>query len=71
MSSEVHQQHKVQLDERVRGVVVMVAGIAALVGIAYGAMTLLTAPDGWAVRAANAQVAAPEGALETSQFAAE
>lgn len=70
MASEVHQDHKVRLDERVRGAVVMIAGVAALIGIAYGAMTLLTAEDGWAMRAANSAPAV-EGATETSQFAAE
>jgi hypothetical protein len=69
MSSEVHQERKFQLDERVRGVVVMVVGVAALIGIAYGAMTLLTSEDGWAMRAANAPAA--EGASEASQFASE
>ena len=58
-SSQVHtgQDHagrKFQLDERMRGVLVMVLGTGALVGIAYGAMTLITAPDGWAMKAANA-----------------
>ena len=67
MSSEVQKQRGFALDERVRGIVVMVAGVAALVGIAYGAMTLITAPDGWAMKAANAP--AGEGAAE--QFAAE
>jgi hypothetical protein len=62
MSSEVQKQRGIALDERVRGVVVMVAGVAALVGIAYGAMTLITAPDGWAMKAANAP--ASEGAPE-------
>jgi hypothetical protein len=67
MSSEVHDEHKFRLDERVRGVVVMVLGTGALVGIAYGAMTLLTAPDGWAMKAANATVSE---AIESSpQFA--
>ena len=70
MSSEVQHERKFQLDERVRGVVVMVAGIAALVGIAYGAMTLLTAEDGWAMRAANSAPATEAGA-EASQVAAE
>jgi hypothetical protein len=67
MSSEVRDEHKVQVDERVRGVLVMVLGTGALVGIAYGAMTLLTAPDGWAMKAANATVSE---AIESSpQFA--
>jgi hypothetical protein len=62
MSSEVNKQRGFALDERVRGVVVMVAGVAALVGIAYAAMTLITAPDGWAMKAANAPTS--EGATE-------
>ena len=48
----------------------MVVGVAALVGIAYGAMTLLTAEDGWAMRAANSGPAAEAG-VEASQVAAE
>jgi hypothetical protein len=66
MSSDVTEQRKFQLDERIRGVLVMIAGMAVLIGVAYGAMTLLTAPDGWAMRAANATV---ESALETPQLA--
>jgi len=67
MSSEVQKQRGFALDERVRGIVVMVAGVAALVGIAYGAMTLITAPDGWAMKAANT----PAAQAETPQFASE
>jgi hypothetical protein len=71
MSPEIHSEaddeRKSRIDERVRGVLVMVLGTGALVGIAYGAMTLLTAPDGWAMKAANATVSE---ALESSpQFA--
>jgi hypothetical protein len=50
-------------------VVVMVAGVAALVGIAYGTMTLITSPDGWAMKAANAP--AGQAGAEASQFASE
>jgi hypothetical protein len=67
MSSEVQKSRGFALDERVRGVVVMVAGVAALVGIAYGAMTLITAPDGWAMKAANA----PAAESSAEQFASE
>lgn len=67
MSLEVGEERKAVLGERTRGALVMVLGTAALVGIAYGAMTLLTAPDGWAMRAANATVSE---AIESSpQFA--
>ena len=67
MSSETREGPKVQLDERVRGVLVMVVGTAALLAIAYAAMTLLTAPGGWAMRAANS----PSGeAVESPQLAA-
>ena len=66
MSSNVTEQRKSQLDERIRGVIVMIAGMAVLVGVAYGAMTLLTAEDGWAMRAANASA---ESGIETPQLA--
>jgi hypothetical protein len=69
MSSEAQKSRSFALDERVRGIVVMVAGVAALVGIAYGAMTLITAPDGWAMKAANSPSA--EAGAETPQFASE
>ena len=69
MSSEVQKQRGFALDERIRGIVVMVAGVAALVGIAYGAMTLITSPDGWAMKAANSP--SGEAGAETPQFAAE
>jgi hypothetical protein len=75
MSSEVqshedraHDEQKLQIGERTRGALVMVLGTGALVGIAYAAMTLITAPDGWAMKAANATVSE---AIETSpHFAA-
>jgi hypothetical protein len=45
--------HRFHLGYNVRGLVIMVLGSAALVGLAFGAMVLLTSPDGWMTKAAN------------------
>jgi hypothetical protein len=45
-----------RFDDNVRGVVVMMLGCAALVGLAFGAMMVLTSPDGWVTKAPNSAV---------------
>jgi len=48
--------HKFRFDENMRGVVVMVLGCVALVGLAFGAMVVLTSPEGWVTKAASSAV---------------
>jgi hypothetical protein len=61
MSARAHEghpeAHKVRFDENLRGVVVMVGGAVALVGLAFGAMVMFTSPDGWLSKAANSAAA--------------
>lgn len=44
---------KRRIPEAVRGVAVVAIGAAMMIGMAFGAMTLLTSPDGWVMKAAN------------------
>jgi len=49
------------LNENVRGAVVLVLGVVALIGISYGAMVVVTSPDGWVARAdSNAATGEPQ-----------
>ncbi len=50
---ETQEEHRFRFDENVRGALVVVVGSAALVGLAWGAMMVLTSPDGWVTKAAN------------------
>jgi hypothetical protein len=54
---------KFELSYHVRGAVIMVLGCAALVGLAFGAMLLLTSPDGWVTKAANSAISGEQAAL--------
>ena len=45
--------YKFRFDENVRGAVLWVAAAAALVGLAFAAMLMLTSPDGWATKMAQ------------------
>ena len=55
--------HRLRLNEHARGAVIMVLGCAALVGLAFGAMVLLTSPDSWVAKAANSAIAGEQPAL--------
>jgi hypothetical protein len=48
-----HGEGRAWLSENVRGALIMVIGVAALIGISYGAMLVLTSPDGWVAQAAR------------------
>ena len=52
-AQESHEEHKFRFDVNVRGALIVVAGSIALVGLAWGAMVVLTSPDGWVTKAAN------------------
>jgi hypothetical protein len=57
-------------DDRLRGAVVVVVGAAALVGLAFGGMVMLTSPDGWIMKAANqAMMTAQQGTLASYDIA--
>jgi hypothetical protein len=48
---------RLHLDDNLRGILIVVVGSLALVGVAYGVMVTLTGPDGWATRMASSAVA--------------
>lgn len=56
VGQETHEGHRFRFDENVRGALAVVAGSAALVGLAWGAMLVLTSPDGWVTKAANSAI---------------
>jgi len=59
-----------RLPEIVRSVGVVVIGAAMMIGMAYGAMTLLTSPDGWVMKAASQAVTtAQHGTLASYDIA--
>ena len=39
--------------DRVRGALVVIGGAAIMIGLAVAAMSMLTSPDGWVMKAAN------------------
>lgn len=44
------------LNDNVRGALIMAVSVALLIGIAFGAMVVLTSPDGWVTKAAQGAV---------------
>ncbi|HEX5008372.1 MAG TPA: hypothetical protein VFV70_14755, partial [Hyphomonadaceae bacterium] len=54
---------KLHVSDHVRGAVIMLLGCVVLVGLAFGAMILLTSPDGWVAKAANSAMAGEQPAL--------
>jgi len=54
---EAHGEDRFRLDENIRGAAIVVLGAAALVGLAWGAMMVLTSPEGWVTKAANSALA--------------
>ena len=52
-----------RLNDNIRGAMVVVLGSAALVGLAFGAMVVLTSPDGWATKAAQSAVSGESTSL--------
>ena len=51
------ESHRTVLGDNLRAALVMILGCCALVGFAFGAMVVLTSPDGWLTKAANNAVA--------------
>jgi len=61
---------KRRVPDAVRGAAVVVIGVAMMVGMAFGAMTLLTSPDGWVMKAASQAVStAQHGTLASYDIA--
>lgn len=52
--------------DQLQGVVVVVASAAVLVGLAFGAMALLSSPAGWVMKAANQAMSDHQQAVATS-----
>lgn len=60
----------VHFDNNIRGVLVVLIGSAGLLGLALGAMAMLTSPDGWVMKAANqAMATAQQGTLASYTIA--
>jgi hypothetical protein len=56
--------------ENIRSVLVLLIGSAGLIGLAFGAMMVLTSPDGWVMKAANqAMTTAQQGTLASYNIA--
>jgi len=65
-------EHRFHLNDNVRGALIVVIASAGLVGLAFGAMMMLTSPDGWVMKAANqAMATAQQGTLASYDIAAE
>ena len=59
-----------RVPDNIRSMMVVVVAGAGLVGLAFGAMALLTSPDGWVMKAANqAMATAVEGTLASYTLA--
>ena len=52
-----------RLNDNIRGALIVVLGSAALVGLAFGAMVMLTSPDGWATKAARSAMSGESTSL--------
>lgn len=64
------QQRRLRFDENFRSALVVLVGSAGLVGLAFGAMMMLTSPDGWVMKAANqAMTTAVQGTLASYNIA--
>ncbi|HOZ25890.1 MAG TPA: hypothetical protein PLH23_02135 [Hyphomonadaceae bacterium] len=65
-----HATPALHISDNLRGILVVVIGAAAICGIAFGAMQLLTSPDGWVMKAANqAMTTAQQGTLASYDIA--
>lgn len=52
--------------EQLQGFAVVVASAAVMIGLAFGAMALLSSPAGWAMKAANQAMSEHQQAVATS-----
>lgn len=64
-SEEAHR-----FNEKMKGAAVVAVGAGLVIALAYGAMLMLTSPDGWVMKAANQAVAtAQHGTLASYDVA--
>jgi hypothetical protein len=63
-----HSQGATQpvLSDRVRNALVVVSGAAMMMGLAVAAMSMLTAPDGWVMKATHQALQDQQQAIATS-----
>jgi hypothetical protein len=57
------ESYAFQLDERIRAVVILPLAAPALVGLAFGALVMLTSPVGWLWKASNHIATTAEAAM--------
>ncbi len=62
--------HRTELGDNLRAALVMILGCCTLVGLAFGAMVVLTSPDGWLTKAANSAMASEPAELITFDISA-
>jgi hypothetical protein len=55
-----------QVSERMQGALVVATSAAIMIGLAVAAMTMLTSPDGWVMKAANQAMFDQQQAIATS-----
>ncbi len=61
---------KGRIPDAVKGAMVVAGGATIMLGMAFGAMLLLTSPDGWVMKAANQAIStAQQGTLATYDIA--
>jgi hypothetical protein len=65
MMTEEAQKSEASVDARARGVFAAICAGAVIVGLAVGAMVVLSAPGGWVMEAAN-QAILDQTAIATS-----
>jgi hypothetical protein len=59
-----------RLNDNIRGALVVVLGSAALVGLAFAAMVVLTSPEGWATKAAQSAMSGEPASTSLITFGA-
>lgn len=64
--SEQAVSHTSDARDQLQGFIVVVASAAVLVGLAMGAMSLLSSPAGWVMKAANQVMTDHHQAIATS-----
>ena len=57
---------RAHIDERIKGALVVLGGAAMMIGLAVGAMAMLTSPDSWVMKAANQAMLDQQQAVATS-----
>jgi len=66
------KQGQAIVPDAVRGAIVVIVGAALMLGMAIGAMKMLTSPDGWVMKAANQAVStAQQGTLASYDIASD